>query len=559
MKKIKFTIIVLHLILLINGKSSLAASVNEYQARSVAENFMKSKTGIISHTSTLHYRQEASDGSADFYVFNFPVQKGFVIVAGDDRVKPVIAYSTDRNFDITAAKKSGVSWWMNKVKMQMQKIKKDNIQAKTGVPEQWKAYQDASSAIALKSLSAIPPLLETQWDQSPDYNALCPSNGNGGLCPTGCVATAMAQVMKYWNYPPHGTGSYSYTDSHGSITGTHSVNLGNTNYNWSNMPLTTSSPDIATLMYHCGVSVGMDYESNESGACVFAGTLCALFTNYSGHTSRDAFHDQFGYNIPNGQTRAIFLGNWVDMLKDELNLRRPIMYSGVNFSGGAHVWVCDGYDNNDAFHMNWGWGGSNNAYYDIDDLTPGSNDFNDFEGALIEIRPANLSACNTNWNLSGTQTTSYYIWQASNFINSTKLINNKFASYRAENYITLKQGFEAKGNTIDFVARLEPCSAPRYGSYSSIDDATDENEPNISVYPNPANNLLFIISKILNETSVKIKVTDVTGRILISYIENAAEGIWQKEIDLSGFAKGIYLLHVETGDGMIGVRRFVKE
>ena len=220
----------------------------------------------------------------------------------------------------------------------------------------------------------VGPLLSTLWDQNYPYNYYCPAGtgGPGGHVYTGCVATAMAQVLKYWNYPSTGNDSYSYTHP---TYGEQTANFGETIYDWANMPstLSGSSPRIqidavATLMYHCGVSVDMNYGTNTSSAS--SRKVRDAFINYfrfspsTRYVSRDAYTDDL----------------WIDLLKHELDESRPLFYCGKNVNSG-HAFVCDGYRSDDYFHFNWGWSGydgsygtthGNNGYWAIGALNPGS-------------------------------------------------------------------------------------------------------------------------------------------------------------------------------------------
>jgi PKD repeat protein len=240
------------------------------------------------------------------------------------------------------------------------------------------------------------PLTQTTWDQSPFVNALCPS---GSV--TGCVATAMAQIMKYWNFPPNGTGSHSYNEQ---TYGTQYVDFAATTYNWPAMVTAVAGPcpDIATLMYSCGVSVDMSYSPSGSGAYVISAQSPVI------NCAEYAFKTYFGYD-PN-TVLGIEYGNYtyqafITILKNELDNSRPMQYAG--YGQGGHTWVCDGYDVNDFFHMNWGWGGMYNSFFDLNALNPGSSTFNSNQQVIIGIQPeafapvADFSANYTATSCSG--------------------------------------------------------------------------------------------------------------------------------------------------------------
>ena len=204
--------------------------------------------------------------------------------------------------------------------------------------------------------SIVGPLLVTTWDQIAPYNALCPSDPNArpdcnGRVLTGCVATAMAQIMKYHEHPPQGVGSHSYTHS---TYGTLSANFGDATYQWSNMPpaLTAeSSSDVATLMYHCGVAVEMDYGAEGSSPTKDVPNALSTYFGY----------DQSIKHIYQSNYKS---DDWYTILRTELDAGRPIYYSGDNGVDG-HAWVCDGYNSENHFHFNWGWGGDylNDAWF----------------------------------------------------------------------------------------------------------------------------------------------------------------------------------------------------
>jgi hypothetical protein len=225
---------------------------------------------------------------------------------------------------------------------------------------------------------SVNPLLGTTWNQSCFYNELCPSDPNApyGYCghvPVGCVALAMAQVMKYWDYPVSGTGSHSY---YASPYGWQSADFGNTTYEWDNMPgsLNNDNLSVATLIYHCAVSVNMQFGPNGSGA--FTGDARNSLVNYFDYDAEAAFIYKSSYSDP----------VWESMLRDELDMGRPVIYRGQGT--GGHAWVCDGYAADNYFHMNWGWGGYANGYFYLSALNPAGNNFNSNQAAIMGIVPS---------------------------------------------------------------------------------------------------------------------------------------------------------------------------
>ena len=371
-----------------------AATIDVQTAQTVALNFFKVTTGNNTNiTATLKYTRLEDGNMADFYIFDISPAKGFVIVAGNDNTTPVIGYSTETNFTSDVNHKNGISYWMDHVAARINKSAQLNVQANARITYMWGAYLNGQNPNASRS-AGVTPLLTTTWDQSPNYNALCPTYvPDNQQAVTGCVATAMAQIMKYWGYPTRGRGSYTYVDSTPAFSynyGRLSANF-DTVFNWAQMPASISSTNmpIALLMYDCGVSVAMDYgDENQGGSGAW---VLQVEAGTGQPCSQYAYVHYFYYN-PNtiqGIVKSQYAQNdFLNLIENDLNNGRVVQYEGDDTSGaGGHTWVCDGYQTNDMLHMNWGWGGSNNGYFAIANLDAGTYNFDDAEAALIGIEP----------------------------------------------------------------------------------------------------------------------------------------------------------------------------
>ena len=317
-----------------------------------------------------------------YYVFALQ-PKGFVIVAADDRIEPILGYSYDNDF-IAKDIPSNVRSWLNDYEQLVKAVVDQNLQSDPVISIKWNNLKSGVQGNGSKGTS-VPPLIETTWDQNSPYNSWCPTdaNGPGGHAYAGCEACAMAQIMRYWQYPSRGIGSHSYnTDqfaylgygSYGSL----SVNFANTTYDYSLMPLaldnystSTQINEIAKLMHHCGVAVEMMYGPNGSGA----------YDN----KAVNGLRTYFGYSDATLKRRINFSDSkWIELLKGELDNMRPLIYAGQGSYGG-HAFVCDGYDSQNNFHFNWGWGGNYNGYYSLSILNPGPYDFNSDHVAIVGL------------------------------------------------------------------------------------------------------------------------------------------------------------------------------
>lgn len=353
-----------------------AQPVDLTTARDYAAQFLsqqpaqKSAAGLELYCTDVNHRQKTANPAVHFYVFNRE-GGGFVIVSADRRCRPVLAYSTTATFD-TAGMPENLRAWM-------QGYREEIGQTLARIPSGQLSGHPAW-AQAMLADEIVSPLIQTHWNQSEPYNALCPMDiASQTRCPTGCVATAMAQVMNFWKYPAQGKDTYSYFHP---TYGTLSADFANTSYDWEHMLKEYKSgysreaaDAIAVLMYHCGVSMDMKYAPRGSDA--------NTYFNVPGFTdARTAYMEHFGYDTAIGKIRDNFDPEvWMDMLKEELDNGRPVMYRGTGY--GGHSFVCDGYDSEDKFHFNWGWGGSCDGFYSLTAMDPYGYDFSQYQAAVF--------------------------------------------------------------------------------------------------------------------------------------------------------------------------------
>ncbi len=366
-----------------------ATGVTSTDAQTVAANFYTRNVGKSIAAVSLTYTEVSGTNEALYYVFNVNENDGFVIVSADDAAIPVLGYSNTGSY-VAENLPPQLSYWMDSYKQQIVSIKANNLPSALEAKNQWQSYRNSISssnnigARTNGTLAAIVgPLLKTNWDQAPYYNDLCPVTG-GKKALVGCVATAMAQIMKYWAYPSVGISTYQYVWNPYGLIG---AQFDTSHYNWSAMPakLSAANDALAELMYDCGVAVEMQYGTTVSNAAL-------LSVDDPGSSSAQyAYANFFNYNAKTlqGIIKTNYTDSaWISILKNELNNGRPFQLLGLDsIAGGGHSWVCDGYEANNLFDMNWGWSGRDNGYYALGALNPGTNNYNSDRRALIGIQP----------------------------------------------------------------------------------------------------------------------------------------------------------------------------
>lgn len=417
----------------------LAERVSQEDAALVANNFMNvgnTVSGVQKAPAKKMVLKKAATASENqYYVYENANGEGWVMVAANDVAHPILAYSNTGTFR-TDNQPANLKVWLRGYDRQITRAAQDeNYVANEQVQNEWKTLRKGANPV--KTAVVVSPLIKTGWDQGSPYWNLCPQK-SGSRCYTGCVATAMAQVMNYHQWPKQGTSSHSIKFN----SNTYTVNFGTTTYDWDNMldrydsgnPTTAQKNAVATLMYHCGVAVDMQYgTADEGGSGAYTidyngywsshGTMCAetaltQFFGYKSSTIKGYYRD----GSPEDGMKSWTKAEWIAMLKEELDAQRPIMYAGAGYedpsdpdTGYGHSFVCDGYDSSDKFHFNWGWSNSCDGYYDVDALEPsepgsggGNGEYNLEQDVIIGIVPdkKDLPMITITWSVDGVETTS---------------------------------------------------------------------------------------------------------------------------------------------------------
>lgn len=528
----------------LNGFSQ---NISEDKAVQIASNFLFGSKQPVKSGS--YYNKNKESG---IYIVNFEPE-GWAIVSLDQNARPVIGYSPKGFFDVQEVS-SNVKNWLNN---QSEQIKHAEKNAKwTG---EWKSLEQEQLP-ALKSATAVEPLLKTEWDQGAGWNRFCPpyAEGPNGKAFVGCVAVAMAQALYYLKFPVEPQGSKSYQlEPYGTI----SLNFdAEPEYNWHQMSLATPDDENARLLYHCAVAVEMDFGGDGSGA----------------YTTRVpfAFRNYFGF-MPSVQTISRYKSDdeWIALLKSELDKDNVLIYSGDPGTGEAgHAFNIDGYSNIGYFHFNWGWSGKYNGYFSIDNIAPGKDNFTKNQKAVIGITqpywgPTDIALSNQTIKENMPAGTVVGNISVSDYSENDSFTVEVFGAplFMEDGYAPAKfyeENMQLKS--------LEPLTAGPYPETVTIrvtdSDGNDfEKRFEITVkkvvssgrivtsekfmiYPNPANNKIHIKN---SDELIFYRIIAISGKeVLVS-------NKYSNSIDISSLQNGIYFLEVTDISGMKKIQKII--
>jgi hypothetical protein len=377
--------LIFFLSILFAGQSIFGRQVSVTDAKHVALQFYSERANQYSSIdhSLLNISGTfviSENGLPVYYIFNIN-DHGYVIVSADDAVIPVLAYSFEGIYS-EEDQAPQFTAWMGQYARQISYARKSDAVPLPAATSAWKHLMNpgTSSLPTRKGTQDVEPMITSNWNQPSPYNEMCPSDpaGSNGHAIVGCVPVAMGQIMYYYRWPDHGTGSYTYFDS---TYGTQHANFDSTWYRWNNMKntITTSDPGIAQLLYHLGVSVDLRYGPSSSGM-------------YN-HKAAYALRTYFKYSP---ETHYVYRDStnldWDSLIIAHLERKMPLYYAGWSVPNiNGHAFVCDGYQDSDYFHFNFGWSGSDNGYFYLDNLTPGGNNFNLAQELIINIYPDTLN------------------------------------------------------------------------------------------------------------------------------------------------------------------------
>ena len=484
-----------------------------------------------------------SNGQIGFYIFNF--NSGFIIVSAENSIYPILGFSFEKPF-INSNHSPALAWWLEGYKQRIVYHTEHNVVPSKYIEQAW-AKLSAKNSQQKEFYETVEPLLNTTWNQGCYYNSALPVDSSGSCFHpyTGCVATALGQVLKYYNYPKTGTGSHGIYTPYGWLE----VSYEETEYDWVTMEnnLTGNNPAVAELLLHCVVAVNSQFLPGGTGAYDI--------------DARNALINYFDYD-ENAQflLRSSYTGDWAQLLRDELDQGRPVIYGGVDqVSVAGHTMICDGYFDTEFFHMNWGWGGLYNGYFYLDSLIVGSNFFNYQHDAIIGIRPdisgivelypvENLTAqiehrdVTLSWDAptftSSLELLGYHIFRNDTSLNGSIISNLMFIDENAppgNHQYTVRTSFIGKN------------MGPSASTEVYVSGLSESSKNTISIYPNPAEGLLNIqlFSSFNNEVQMSI-LNSLGQQVYARFFNKPNQSNIQ--IDCRTFKAGIYLLTIESNN-----------
>ena len=568
MKNIRYLITIIFLFLC---NFSYSNPVDSTLAKKVAKNYFEflnpSRTIIeIKNTITIYY-----NGYPSYYIINFN-EGGYIAVSANDATVPILMYSYDGEYIENGFHNPAYLAWMENYSKEIDSVRIYNIPNDSTIQE-WNNILNKNFS-KYKSTISVQPLLTTKWGQTcnndggyPGYNYFCPTTSNDcsdHRCSAGCGPIAMAQVMKYWMHPIHST----YKD-----------------YDWCNMPdslkdysTMTEVKAVARLIRDCGDRAGVNYCVAEwAGGCETS--LWPI------EKAKNALVDNFGYSDDIDLiVRKWHMKKWKGILRNELNNLRPIFYSGCKsiFPNECHSFICDGYDydNINNFHFNFGWNGScDGFYYFFDSIVPSDIDYNQYQKAIINIKPGYITSCNTFIQISESFRNLFipisnvlYWTPLAGTINTALPPNNviikngETATYSAYNEINLNEGFTAEAGS-NFTAEIVQCPLDckyppvyintmsilsEYYNYDEVNNMIIDTLINseITISPNPFTDFIEIKNNIIQID--KIEIINMHSKVVYEK-NNIGNSIY-----LGFLENGIYLLKIYTSDN-IYVKKIIKQ
>jgi hypothetical protein len=558
-------ILLLLLIVIVNISFLFSQKIELNDAMSLAKKFERTSKYMQQSVILAHQ-------TPYYYIFTNEQNSSFVIISAYKQLYPILGYSTESGFDANNIIPP-LQWFLNGLSEQAE-IAIADPNSTDRFREAWDNLEKFGHPEG-KNVAVVSPLLTTSWDQGCYYNALCPVDINGPCSHVwaGCVATAMGQIMKYHAYPTSGTGTPSYTSDYGVLT----VALDDETYNYDAMPnqltASTDSIEVAKLLYHAGVSVSMGYGPDGSGAQ--SSNAALSFKNYFKYPSYVEYVSREGMEDI----------SWGMILKTEIDAKRPVYYSGGGLPGEAgHAFVCDGYDGATHFHFNWGWSGYANGYYYLNSLTPAGNNFTNGQDIIKGVERADDDQvyCNNSTTLTaesgtiedgsgsaryGNNSNCGWIISPSSQPASIILTVEYLALEEEIDYVIIYEGTSSSGNVIAaLTGHTLPSPATYYISspsvyieftsnaslrddgfrikYQSGNSINDVANSNLSIYPNPATDLIVV------ETTENINNVKIFNSLGQNVLNQNFQNQNKIKLNIEDIIPGLYIIETSLDNGL---------
>ena len=359
---------------LLPALAATAKGISETEARQIAAEFLNGKRKVktevvLCNPFAVTRTAERETAEPAFYIYNSADGKGYAIVSAEDRLPAIVGYSTAGHIE-GSMMPDAMRLFLDSYAEYVEDVRTGKKDAQYNTPLATSARPER-----------MEPMVKTEWNQPAPYNYYCPDN-----CPAGCIAVAMAQVMKYHEWPKTGTGS-SFTTYNGKAL---EVDFSQSEYRWEAMKNTTTELNndevaaeaVAKLIYDCGIGAKMTYGPNGSGAYDVDEAYAMM--NYFGYKNSTISMDKPEYYATKDE--------WTEKILGEIAAGRPVLFSGASPSGGGgdaagHAFVLSGYDETNMVHVNWGWGGEANGFFDLFRLDPGAYAFTEGQTAICGIVP----------------------------------------------------------------------------------------------------------------------------------------------------------------------------
>lgn len=547
MKRLMLTGLIISFII----RLSIGAPVSEKQAAQIGETFLHYKSQQKSQTVQGVMKLVDTGVESAWYLYSY--DNAWVLLSGDTDMYPVLGYSLEGGLEAEEINPA-MSSYLTAREVQAISIRDKKLKSE----KNRLAWDKFSEGNFFKSDErGVDPMIETKWGQGWPYNAACPEhpNGSGGHVLVGCVATAMGQLMKYYEYPE--SGRYTHTMYWGDEI---EIDLSSVEYDWDVMGTSINSQSqaaISTLLFHCGVAVDMNYGADGSSSTISASEY-ALKYHFKYKSGSDFIEKTYYSDV-----------DWKNLLIEDLEKGHPILYRGMNDNGSGHAFVCDGYQDTCFFHFNWGWNGYSDGYFYLEGM-----DFHWSQAAAINIMPYWDEYCSSmvydqkSWTFDDGSGPNY----AWNNTNCTWLIQPDSAEAVKLTFLQ----FDTEENDVLKVYDGNSTDAPLIGTYSGsnippeiissgdalalhfitdgdvqsrgwkvqyesiVTDKPDFAAEAFNIYPNPASKQLFMY--IPGKEDVEVSVFSTTGVNVMKKILFPGPNV----LDVSQLSEGLYVVKIQA-------------